>query len=163
MKEENYRYEDPEGNRMCCGGHYRRGYRLEFRRFAALPENRNDVTSHIRAMHELSIAMSILDLAQEESDRRGATVEAIYVRLGALSGVVSQALASAYDLAREGTQFENCRLLIEDVPVVVYCTKCDAERPVQPPEWFRCPQCNTPASELISGRELQVRALEFTA
>jgi len=48
-------------------------------------------------MHELSIAMSILDLAQEEADRNGgATVAAIHLKIGPLSGVVPQALESAY-------------------------------------------------------------------
>lgn len=113
-------------------------------------------------MHELSIAMSILDLAQEESERRGgAAVEAIFVRIGALSGVVSGALASAYELAREGTPFEKTELVVEDVPVVIHCPKCQAERTAQSPEWFTCPVCNTPTAEIVSGRELEVRALEL--
>ena len=43
-------------------------------------------------MHELSIAMSIIELAQEESERRGVHVSAVHLKLGALSGVVKEAL-----------------------------------------------------------------------
>ena len=115
-------------------------------------------------MHELSIAMSILELAEEEAAKHGGVaVEAIHLRVGALSGVVSEALASAYELAREQTSFENCRLIIEDVPVVVYCSKCQAERPVRSLQWFCCAACDTPASEVVHGRELQVSALELAA
>jgi len=115
-------------------------------------------------MHELSIALSILEMAQEESSRRGGVaVEAIYVRIGALSGVVPEALVSSYELAREKTAFENCRLVIEDVAVVVYCPKCQAERASKSPEFYCCPECGMPASQIVSGRELQIRALELAA
>jgi Zn finger protein HypA/HybF involved in hydrogenase expression len=44
-------------------------------------------------MHELSIAMNILDLAREEAEMRGsAGVDVVYLRLGTLSGVAEEAL-----------------------------------------------------------------------
>ncbi len=114
-------------------------------------------------MHELSIALSILDIAGEEAERRGnVQVEAIHLKLGQLSGVVKEALLSAYQLACEQSAFEDCRLIIEDVPVVIYCSKCKAERPVRSVQWFCCSECDTPALEVISGRELQISALELT-
>ena len=68
-------------------------------------------------MHELSIAMSVLELAEEEAERRGgAQVTAIFLRIGALSGVVAEALTSAFELAVESTDFKDCRLVIEQVP-----------------------------------------------
>ena len=68
-------------------------------------------------MHELSIVMSILDLVEEEADRRGnPRVEAIHLRIGTLSGVVKEALLSAYELAAEQTPFAQSKLVVEDVP-----------------------------------------------
>jgi hydrogenase nickel incorporation protein HypA/HybF len=68
-------------------------------------------------MHELSIAISILEIAEEESEQRGNTaVEAIHLKLGAMSGVVKEALASAFELAVEQSAFPNCRLVIEEIP-----------------------------------------------
>jgi hydrogenase nickel incorporation protein HypA/HybF len=68
-------------------------------------------------MHELSIAMSILDIAQEEAERHGnAAVEAIHLRIGAMSGIVKEALLSAYELAAEQTPFAQSKLVFEDVP-----------------------------------------------
>lgn len=67
-------------------------------------------------MHELSIAISILEIAEEESGRRGnALVEAIYLKLGDLSGVVKEALSSAFELAAEQSAFPHCRLVIEEI------------------------------------------------
>jgi hydrogenase nickel incorporation protein HypA/HybF len=115
-------------------------------------------------MHELSIAMSILESLQEEVTARGCgMVEAIHIRVGGLSGVVPEALASAYELAAEATPFARARLVIEQVPIVIYCPTCGEERRSEPPGWFCCPECNTVSGELVSGRELEISALEVAA
>ena len=77
-------------------------------------------------MHELSIAMSIVELAQEEGERRGARVNAVHLKLGALSGVVKEALLSSYEMACEDTPLQGSRLVFEEVPVVVFCPNCQA-------------------------------------
>jgi hydrogenase nickel incorporation protein HypA/HybF len=113
-------------------------------------------------MHELSIAMSIVEMAEEESDQRGgARVNAVYLKLGALAGVVKDALLSSYELACEGTGLQGSRLVIEEIPIVVYCPTCLAPRTLDSVQWFACPECRSPVSEVIHGRELQVVALEI--
>jgi hydrogenase nickel incorporation protein HypA/HybF len=113
-------------------------------------------------MHELSIAMGILELTEEEVERRGGVhVEAIHLRLGPLSGVVKEALLSAWQLASEHTEFESSRLIVEEVPIAVFCSKCQAERSVQSIQKFCCVECATPATEVVRGRELLVSALEL--
>ena len=68
-------------------------------------------------MHELSIAISILESIEEEVEQRGCgPVEAVHIRVGGLSGVVPEALRSAYELAAEQTPFARSRLVIEEVP-----------------------------------------------
>ena len=82
-------------------------------------------------MHELSIAMSMVEMAAEEATRRGgAQVCAIHLKLGPLSGVVREALLFSYDVACEGTPLEGSRLVIEDVPVV-FCPDCSEEQRAQ--------------------------------
>ena len=112
-------------------------------------------------MHELSIAMSIVEMAEEEADQRGARVNAVHLKLGALAGVVKDALLSSYELACEGTGLQGSRLVIEEIPIVVYCPKCLEPRHLDSIQWFACPECKSPVSEVIHGRELQVTALEI--
>lgn len=113
-------------------------------------------------MHELSIAVSIVEMAEEESDQRGgARVNAVHLKLGMLAGIVKDALLSSYELACEGTRLQGSRLVIEEIPIVVYCPKCLAPRTVASVQWFVCPECESPVSEVIHGRELQVVALEI--
>jgi hydrogenase nickel incorporation protein HypA/HybF len=112
-------------------------------------------------MHELSIAMSILEMAEQEAAARNAALEAIHVRVGALSGVVSQALLSAFDLAREASPLRSVRLQIEEVPVRIHCRTCGADRPVPSMQRLCCAECGTPGADIVQGRELQVVGLEL--
>jgi hydrogenase nickel incorporation protein HypA/HybF len=113
-------------------------------------------------MHELSIALSIVEVAQEEADRRGGVqVNAIHLRLGPLAGVVKEALLSSYGLASEGTPLAGSRLVIEEVPIVAYCPKCRAQRVLSSMQGFCCPSCHTPTAEVLQGKELEVVALEI--
>ena len=113
-------------------------------------------------MHELSIAMGILEITEEESERRGGVhVDAIHLRLGPLSGVAKEALLSAWQLASEQTEFESSRLVIEEVPIAVFCSRCQAERPVQSVQHMCCAECDTPSMEVLHGREMLVSALEL--
>jgi hydrogenase nickel incorporation protein HypA/HybF len=113
-------------------------------------------------MHELSIAMSIVEMAQEEAERRGdVQVTAVHLKVGVLSGVVKEALQSSYGMACEGTPLQGSQLIVEEVPVVVFCSKCQTQRPVSSIQLFCCSECGTPTSEIVQGRELEVVALEI--
>ena len=66
-------------------------------------------------MHELSIAVNIVDIANEELVRHGGErIRAIHIQLGPLSGVAKEALLFSFSLACEGTAAEGSRLVIED-------------------------------------------------
>jgi hydrogenase nickel incorporation protein HypA/HybF len=112
-------------------------------------------------MHELSIAMSIVEMAEEESAGRNVTVSAVHLKLGLLSGVVRDALLSCYEMACEGTSLAGSHLLIEEIPVEVFCDRCQAERKLSSLQLFCCPECGTPSSHVIRGKELEVIALEI--
>lgn len=114
-------------------------------------------------MHELSIAMSIVELAEEEAERRGVQIEAIHLKLGALSGVVREALLSSYEMACEDTPLRGSRLVVEEIPIIVFCPQCQARRTLTSAQWFCCPECGTPTSEILQGKELEVVALEIAA
>lgn len=112
-------------------------------------------------MHELSLAMSIVELIEEESARRGGlNVITVHIRVGSLAGVAKDALLSSYEMACEDTVLATSRLVIEEIPGVVYCAACDARRPVCSPEWFICSECGALASDIIQGKEFEVVSLE---
>lgn len=111
-------------------------------------------------MHELSITMSIVDAAVEESQRRGVQVSAVHLRLGALSGVVKDALMFSYEVACQDTPLAGSQLIVEDVPVIVFCARCQLERKLESVQLFQCPECGAPTMDIRQGKELEVFALE---
>ena len=111
-------------------------------------------------MHELSIALSLVDLAQEEAQRQGGRVCAVHLRLGALAGVVKEALLSSYEMACAETPLEGSRLVIQEVPVVVFCPECEALRQLSSLQDFTCTECGTPTPDIRQGKELELVALE---
>jgi hydrogenase nickel incorporation protein HypA/HybF len=111
-------------------------------------------------MHELSIAYSLVEIADEEARKINAKVEAVRLRLGVMSGVVKDALLFSYDIATEGTRLEHSKLLIEDVPLTIYCSTCKAERVLENTQRLRCPVCDTLSGDIRTGKELEITALE---
>ena len=115
-------------------------------------------------MHELSIAMSLLEMAEAESARHSQGLPvAIHVSIGPLSGVAGEALLSAYELAREGTVLEACRLVLQATAITAHCPRCGGSREVESPQELACAVCGTPVPEILTGREMELTALEFEA
>ena len=113
-------------------------------------------------MHELSIALSIIDIACEESHSRGdAGVIAVHLKIGRMSGVVIEALLSAFEIAREETLLANAELKIEDVLVKVRCPKCECEQLADSIQCLCCSVCGTLSPEITQGCELEVVAMEL--
>jgi hydrogenase nickel incorporation protein HypA/HybF len=100
------------------------------------------------------------DMAQEEAERRAVKIGAVHLELGALSGVVAEALLFSYETACRGTRLEGSQLVIKEVPIEVYCPACKTQRTLTSMQWFCCPECGTPTADVIHGKELAITALE---
>ena len=112
-------------------------------------------------MHELSIALSILEMVEEEAERQGGRVAVVHLKLGPLSGVDPKALLSAYVLAREGTTLARTELNVEEVALTAHCPGCGVVRTLPSVQELRCPECGVPTPDVVTGRELEVVALEI--
>jgi hydrogenase nickel incorporation protein HypA/HybF len=106
--------------------------------------------------------MSIVEVAAKEAAARGnPRVHAVHLRLGALSGVVKEALVSSFEMACVSSPLEGSQLLIEEVPVMVFCPSCQEAKTVASLQWMCCPHCGTPSPEVTQGKELEITALEL--
>lgn len=113
-------------------------------------------------MHELSMALSIIDIVTRESAHwTGGKVRTIHLQLGPLSGVVKAALVSAFELARRDSPLAAAELVIEDVPLQVFCRVCQQNQTLAGIQDFCCPVCGTPCGEVVRGRELEIVAMEI--
>ena len=101
-------------------------------------------------------------MASEEAARHAGTrVVAVHLKLGPLSGVVKESLIFSYEIASTGTPLEGSRLIIEEVPVTVYCPACDAEKIVDSIQRMCCSACGALSPTIVQGRELEVSVLEL--
>jgi hydrogenase nickel incorporation protein HypA/HybF len=112
-------------------------------------------------MHELSVALGMIEGIADSAARDGfERVLAVHVRVGALSGIAPDALRFSWKLASAGTLAEDSTLNIEDVPLVVFCERCACERVPRPASGLICPDCGSACPTIVSGRDLQLVAVE---
>ena len=113
-------------------------------------------------MHELSIVYGIIDAATEAARKAGAKqVTTVTLRLGALAGVVEDALLFSYDVATKGTMLDGSKLVVHRLPVVIRCETCQQDQELPGIQSYRCPVCDTPSLDLRQGRELEIESLEI--
>lgn len=112
-------------------------------------------------MHEVAIMTEAVRMAAESAQSVGAKrVTVLKLRIGALSGVVSEALQFAWDVVRRDTLLADARLAIEFVPAVCWCATCQAEFACK--EFLsECPRCHDLSGDLRRGRELEIAAVEL--
>ena len=112
-------------------------------------------------MHELSIMQGALDLALDQAKQAGASrLHEIRLRIGALSGVVPDALEFAFEALAPGTLAEGARPVVDYVPARFWCANCTRE--FESDDMLaECPACHGFSRELRAGRELEVASLEI--
>jgi hydrogenase nickel incorporation protein HypA/HybF len=114
-------------------------------------------------MHEMSIAQSLVDLVAEQlAPTPEVLVRAVRVRIGELSGVIPEALQSAWPAASRRTIAAGAALRIEPQAVTLWCETCRDERPARSVQSLRCASCGTPSNDVRRGREMELLALEVS-
>jgi hydrogenase nickel incorporation protein HypA/HybF len=116
-------------------------------------------------LHELSIAQSMIELAAEQLARIGVDssnlrVKMLSVRVGVMSGVVPEALKSAFDVAVIGTPLADSTLEVQTVGLAIWCEQCRAERELPNIGTLRCPVCQARTPKVVRGEELELTSME---
>ena len=110
-------------------------------------------------MHELSIAMSIIELAEEEARKANASIiTKVEVEIGTMAGVEQEALLFAWDSVIQGTIAETASLVINSIQAEAQCFECGKDFPVE--NFFvECPHCKSFRYQVTKGKELRVSSL----
>jgi hydrogenase nickel insertion protein HypA len=114
-------------------------------------------------MHESSIAISILNVAQSKCIAAGYnSIDSVRVRIGKAAGVLPEALLFAFDAAKIDSIAKHAKLEIESVPIGGVCNDCKkaffAEEGSQ--YIYACPFCGSKSFDVTSGREMDIVDLE---
>jgi len=113
-------------------------------------------------MHELGLMQNALELAENHTRQAGASrIHRLVLRIGALSGVVPQALESAFAALAPNSIAADAELQIETVGIVGWCERCAAEFPSG--DFISvCPTCGEPTAVIRRGCELELAQLEIS-
>ncbi len=111
-------------------------------------------------MHELSLTQNIVELAIQYATREKAmAIRSITVEIGALSGVVSDAVAFAFDVCSKGTMADGARLEIRRIAGIGRCLRCHRESQLEVLTHV-CPLCGSLALETVQGQEMKFTGME---
>jgi hydrogenase nickel incorporation protein HypA/HybF len=112
-------------------------------------------------MHELSVAQALVEQIEAiVREQHAASATALRVKIGPLSGVVPELLASAFTLAAAGSLAEQAAMELVDAPVRVRCQTCGAESEAAMNRLL-CGACGDWHTQLLSGDELILESVEL--
>lgn len=112
-------------------------------------------------MHELSIAVNILDTVKENAIKHNAIfVTEVELEIGELSGVEYEALDFAFNQAPRSPLFRNTVFKVLRIKPFARCHDCNYEFEVNQYA-TPCPNCHSFKTELIKGNELRIKSYSF--
>ncbi len=113
-------------------------------------------------MHELSIALGIVKIAEEEMAKAGINqIEAIELEIGTLAGIEFESLDFVWPMAVKDTVLEKAKKKIQIIQAQAKCVDCDTIYPIAN-MYDACPECGSFFKTLLQGKELRVKSLEIS-
>lgn len=110
-------------------------------------------------MHELSVAISIVEIAKEEAMKAGSThVEEIVLEIGKLTCIEEEALLYAWQEAIKNTVLQHATCAIEYIEGRAICITCNKEFALTS-LYDLCPICQYIGKEIIQGKELRIKSM----
>jgi hydrogenase nickel incorporation protein HypA/HybF len=112
-------------------------------------------------MHEMGIAVRIVEIACDSlpEGEQDLKIEAINLKVGKMTAIIPSNLRFCFDIAAKESVLEGARLNIEEVPITVKCSDCDADTVIENP-LFECGTCGGKNIVVTTGRELIVSSIE---
>jgi hydrogenase nickel incorporation protein HypA/HybF len=114
-----------------------------------------------KTLHELSLTQNLIELAEEHARRAGASaIKSITMKIGALSGVIPEAMEFAFEACCPGTLAHEATLEILHVPAIGRCRQCTMESSMTS-LIDSCPECGGFVLDILQGQEMALTELEI--
>jgi hydrogenase nickel incorporation protein HypA/HybF len=110
-------------------------------------------------MHELSIAIDIVQIVKDTAKNAGAdSVAAIDLEIGELSGIEIEALKMAMHVTLKDTVAEDAELNIRLMKGEAHCIDCGRNSPAS--DLFSlCPACGSFRMDIVKGKEMSITSI----
>ena len=110
-------------------------------------------------MHEFSIALSIIEIAENEAKKANAnSISELVLDIGTQSGIEISALETALEMAVLNTSLEKSKIQINTIQAEAKCRDCSEIFEIEN-IFDSCPKCGGYFHEIISGKEMKVKSL----
>ncbi|MDO9142323.1 MAG: hydrogenase maturation nickel metallochaperone HypA, partial [Methylobacter sp.] len=112
------------------------------------------------AMHELSLCESILQVLEQQAETQHFhKVKTVWLEIGALAGVETEALRFSFDVVVQGSIADQAKLEIIGIPGQAWCMPCSRNVLVQQ-LYDLCPHCGSRQLQVNSGDQMRIKELE---
>jgi hydrogenase nickel incorporation protein HypA/HybF len=115
-------------------------------------------------MHEVDMTKCLLislNEWREQRDDASAIVDTVHLDVGRFTCVEPDQLVTTYNAAVQGSWLDGSRLTITEIPFVGRCLSCNSSYAPVPLNAYRSPCCDQPLEEIVSGRELRIRSIDY--
>ncbi|MGD8539359.1 MAG: hydrogenase maturation nickel metallochaperone HypA [Candidatus Aminicenantes bacterium] len=112
-------------------------------------------------MHELSVVASLFEILEENvREQRGKRITLVKLQIGALSGIVPELLATAFDIYKKDTIAAEAELEINIVPLKVRCEDC--QKVMTKDDFvFICDHCSSTNIKTLAGTEMILEKMDI--
>ncbi len=112
-------------------------------------------------MHEMSIAMGIVNIAREEAKKADvSSFSAIELEIGTLAGIEFDSLEFVWEAAVKDSVLEKAKRSIHKIEAKAKCNDCETVFSLKQIH-ETCPKCGSFFKIIIQGKELRVKSLEY--
>jgi hydrogenase nickel incorporation protein HypA/HybF len=108
-------------------------------------------------MHELGITRNIVAIVSEAA--HGRKVSRVTLEIGALAGVMADAIAFCFETVALGSALEGAALQINQIPGRAACNSCGAAFPAA--TLFTACACGARHLTWLAGQELNIKSMEI--
>ncbi len=111
-------------------------------------------------MHEMSIAIGIVNIAKEEAKKANVNrFSKIDLEIGTLAGIEFDSLDFVWKVAVKDSVLENAEKRVHKIQAKAKCVACNYEFPIS---FIHdcCPKCGSFMKIILQGKELRVKSLE---
>jgi hydrogenase nickel incorporation protein HypA/HybF len=113
-------------------------------------------------MHEISIALSLLDLVEKQCREAGyQAIDSVRIKVGKAAGILPEAFSFALDVAKKETLARDAKFVIDWIPLGGVCNGCGDEFEMEESYVLACPKCASPSFRINKGYELEVVEMEL--
>ena len=111
-------------------------------------------------MHEMSLVERLFEILEETAaENRIGRITEVAVSLGAARQVIPETFRFAFEIRKRGTLAASAELLMETVPVQLFCRSCGAVGESDPAVYL-CPRCGSLDTEIIAGEEFLLKSFQ---